>query len=105
MGSLYGRRFALPRGLRYARGLRKRRKLGLRVRFAAGLNDAGGHDHGTGEDRDLLAWLSALERSVREDAPTFSDQSRNWLKALRERQDDTVVDSMGSPPSPHIFPN
>jgi tetratricopeptide (TPR) repeat protein len=59
----------------------------------------------TGEDRDLLAWLSALERSVREDAPTFSQQSRNWLKALRERQDDAMHDEMSSPPHPHIFPN
>ncbi len=59
----------------------------------------------TGEERDLVAWINALEHSVREDAPSFSEQSREWLKAIQERQSAAMHDVMGSPPLPHIFPN
>jgi tetratricopeptide (TPR) repeat protein len=59
----------------------------------------------TSDERDLTAWISALERSVREDAPPYSEQSRNWLNALRERRDTAVHGVMSAPPFPHIFPN
>ncbi len=59
----------------------------------------------TGDERDLLAWIAALERSVREDASSYSEQSRQWLQALRERRDEAVQGIISSPPYPHIFPN
>lgn len=37
----------------------------------------------TNERSDLLEWIAALERSIKEDAPTFSAQSRKWLEVLQ----------------------
>lgn len=61
----------------------------------------------TGEERDLLAWMAALERSVREDGRDYAEQSRQWLQALRDKQQAryTQRDMISGPPAPRIFPN
>jgi tetratricopeptide (TPR) repeat protein len=59
----------------------------------------------TGDERDLAAWIDALEQSVREDAPSFSEQSRQWLQMIRESRDGAVRSLMGRPPTSEIFPN
>lgn len=59
----------------------------------------------TGDERDLAAWIDALEHSVREDAPSFSEQSRQWLQMIREGQDGALHNLIGRPPASEIFPN
>ncbi len=61
----------------------------------------------TGDERDLTAWMAALERSIREDGHEYAEQSRQWLQALRDKQQDSYAlhDMMGGPPAPRIFPN
>jgi tetratricopeptide (TPR) repeat protein len=59
----------------------------------------------TGDERDLAAWIDALEHSAREDAPSFGEQSRRWLRALQDHQGEALRGAMGVPPFPHIFPN
>jgi tetratricopeptide (TPR) repeat protein len=39
----------------------------------------------THDERDMQAWLTALERSVTEDAPEYGRQSREWLNVLDGR--------------------
>ncbi len=61
----------------------------------------------TDDARDLSAWVAALERSIAEDAPTFSEQSRQWLALYHsKRADGNSLDKlMQTPPPPNIFPN
>lgn len=39
----------------------------------------------TGEESDLKAWIAALERSAREDAPEYQQQSQQALNSLKEQ--------------------
>jgi tetratricopeptide (TPR) repeat protein len=61
----------------------------------------------TDDSRDMKAMISALERSVVEDSKEFSEQSRQWLNALREKRlnAEALTRAMGTPPMPKIFPN
>ena len=59
----------------------------------------------TGDERDLVAWIDALEHSIREDAPTYSQQSREWLRMLREGRQNSLNSLMNFPPTSQIFPN
>jgi tetratricopeptide (TPR) repeat protein len=61
----------------------------------------------TNDERDLAAWISALERSISEDAPSFGEQSRQWLQALRDShlREEALRQAMSGPPVPRIFPN
>lgn len=61
----------------------------------------------TNDERDLTAWISALERSVSEDAPPFGEQSRQWLQALQDshQREEALRQAMSGPPVPRIFPN
>ncbi len=61
----------------------------------------------TNDERDLSAWISALEQSVSEDTPSFGEQSRQWLQALRDsrQREEALRQAMSGPPVPRIFPN
>jgi tetratricopeptide (TPR) repeat protein len=61
----------------------------------------------TDDAADFQAWIDALERSVKEDAANFGQQSKQWLATLREKRlsADTIQRMMGLPPTPQIFPN
>lgn len=53
----------------------------------------------THDERDMQAWLTALERSVAEDAPEYSRQSREWLSVLDGRW------QLKFPPQVTFYPN
>jgi tetratricopeptide (TPR) repeat protein len=61
----------------------------------------------TSDERDQQAWKSALEQSIGEDDPTFSQQSRDWLAAVRSKElaVDPLDQIVNGPSSPSIFPN
>jgi tetratricopeptide (TPR) repeat protein len=60
----------------------------------------------TGEDGDLTACVSALQRSVLEDAPVYQQNSREWLAALtRQQVKDSDPFPLHRPPAPTIYPN
>src|SRR5258707_13983243 len=58
----------------------------------------------TGDNRDMKAWIAALEQSVVEDTKVYSEQSRQWLTAVREKRlnAETVTQAMGIPPAPLV---
>jgi tetratricopeptide (TPR) repeat protein len=53
----------------------------------------------THDERDMQAWLTALELSVAEDAPEYGRQSREWLSVLEGRW------QLKFPPQVTFFPN
>ncbi|MCC7205654.1 MAG: tetratricopeptide repeat protein [Anaerolineae bacterium] len=53
----------------------------------------------TQDERDMRAWLAALQRSMQEDAPEYSRQSREWLGVLEGRW------QLQFPPQITYFPN
>ena len=61
----------------------------------------------TDDASDLSAWVAALERSIAEDAPSFSEQSRQWLALYHSKRSDgdNFDKLMQAPPPPNIFPN
>ena len=61
----------------------------------------------TSDPRDQQAWKSALQQSIGEDDPTFSQQSRDWLAAHRSKQlaVDPLDQMVNWPSAPSIFPN
>jgi tetratricopeptide (TPR) repeat protein len=61
----------------------------------------------TNDERDLTAWIKALEQSVSEDTPSFGEQSRQWLQALHDshRREEALRQAMSGPPVPRVFPN
>lgn len=55
----------------------------------------------TGDRRDFVAWLAALEDSTKEDAPEYREQAQMWLKSLRNME----VAEPEFPPLPRLYPN
>lgn len=53
----------------------------------------------TGEHADKEAWVKALENSINDDAPVFSEQARQWLRDVRSKKPIVL------PPVPQAFLN
>ncbi|MEP7288774.1 MAG: hypothetical protein ABI947_23730 [Chloroflexota bacterium] len=61
----------------------------------------------TNDNRDLNAWIIALEKSMREDVEPYCDQSRQWLASVQEQRlrAESADNKLGEPPRLQIFPN